>query len=115
MAMDRLAGSSGEYPRSRRRLPCGSVSTASTRYPAAAARPAIPAVRLVLPTPPLPLAIATTRLTCHTLHIHGSAHPDGTSVLAGGATPTEPVPTQRARQVRRHTRRPLYITVHPRR
>ena len=47
----------------------------------------MPAVRLVLPTPPLPFAIATTRLTCHTLHIHRCAHPDPTSGLTGGATP----------------------------
>ena len=47
----------------------------------------MPAVRLVLPTPPLPFAIATTRLTCHTLHIHRCVHPDPTSGLTGGATP----------------------------
>src|SRR5664280_2467685 len=47
----------------------------------------MPAVRLVLPTPPLPFAIATTRRTCHTLHIHRCAHPDPTSGLTGVATP----------------------------
>ena len=35
----------------------------------------------------MPFAIATTRLTCHTLHNHRCAHPDPTSALTGGATP----------------------------
>src|SRR3954454_13706675 len=47
----------------------------------------MPAVRLVLPTPPLPFAIATTRLTCHTLHIHSCVHPDPTPRPTGDATP----------------------------
>src|SRR5690606_4244994 len=42
-------------------LPCGSQSIRSTRSPPAAAMAPTLQVMLVLPTPPLPFAIATTR------------------------------------------------------